>query len=573
MESDPQLDLERKSSAITLSDMELFAFPELTYSLVLANIMSPRIWHWREDPWFHGITAMNPQRRILRVKQYIMDHYAFNLDLDTWGLTTKPRELARFRDVVDAYALKRSNALFGHEGEQHYFDMDIRRNFGLDQYDDGVIPYWKSEIVETMDGFRFKPTFETGAGECLSFAALYAAALFIVARIPLEDVYVLCTPLHAHAFIDVEDGVLTNNRRILTKSMWFNGSALSAKARRALEHEHVTLVSHESGYVHTLFRDATMDHEAYHGFCEKLGAFCRTDLTESILGDFLRQAPHLQPSFQYRWVFRDRECYIGAERIFAYEHDTSYRFTDETREKLLGEIDVDEFHRRPMAKRLVMNDLEGYIREQQINLWNPSQIGRLKSEFETDCRETPLALDSLHSFCNVEPKLPPGQEKLFVKRKKPLGLTTEMDRAAVFERLAAIREQNSMVDLAFYTYRDMSMTEVGPFLHAALERNPVSLTAMREIDTFEVFAQMESLESESIFEEPARLAQPDEVWNFGRGDGVEKALFLANILRDRMPDKEIVIEVSPDQAVVKMAAEEFTFASKKGLEQQVWDLE
>ena len=37
----------RCSSAVTLSDMEVFVFPELLYSLVLANIMSPRLWRWR----------------------------------------------------------------------------------------------------------------------------------------------------------------------------------------------------------------------------------------------------------------------------------------------------------------------------------------------------------------------------------------------------------------------------------------------------------------------------------------------------------------------------------------------
>ena len=35
---------------------------------------------------------------------------------------------------------------------------------------------------------------------------------------------------------------------------------------------------------------------------------------------------------------------------------------------------------------------------------------------------------------------------------------------------------------------------------------------------------------ESIYDGPARLAQPDEVWNFGRGDGLEKCLVAANAL-------------------------------------------
>ena len=56
---------EEKSSAVTLSDMEIFIFPELMYSLVLANILSPRIWKWRELEWFDGIREMRPKKRLL----------------------------------------------------------------------------------------------------------------------------------------------------------------------------------------------------------------------------------------------------------------------------------------------------------------------------------------------------------------------------------------------------------------------------------------------------------------------------------------------------------------------------
>ena len=45
-------ELEKYSSAITLSDMEIFVFPELMYSLVLANIMSPILWKWRQEDCF-----------------------------------------------------------------------------------------------------------------------------------------------------------------------------------------------------------------------------------------------------------------------------------------------------------------------------------------------------------------------------------------------------------------------------------------------------------------------------------------------------------------------------------------
>ena len=111
--------------------MEVFVFPELIYSLLLANLMSPRIWPWRDDPWFKNLARLKPGRRLQRLKQFIMDHYVFNLDLNTWGLTTKAREMARFGDFIDTDALRQSNALFGYEGDKYYFDIDIRTHFGL----------------------------------------------------------------------------------------------------------------------------------------------------------------------------------------------------------------------------------------------------------------------------------------------------------------------------------------------------------------------------------------------------------------------------------------------------------
>ena len=78
--TDPKIDLERRTSAMTLSDMEMFIFPELIYSLMLANMMSPILWRWREDPWFKGIQKKSLVARVNRLKQYIMDHYVYNLD-------------------------------------------------------------------------------------------------------------------------------------------------------------------------------------------------------------------------------------------------------------------------------------------------------------------------------------------------------------------------------------------------------------------------------------------------------------------------------------------------------------
>lgn len=567
-------DLERKSSAVTLSDMEVFVFPELMYSLVLANIMSPRIWEWRSDPWFSGMESMTPYRRITRLKQYIMDHYAFNLDLDTWGLTTKEREMARFREYVSPEALAQSNALFGYQGDKYYFDIDIRTHFGLDKYEGDVIPYWKTETVEAMDAFRHKPTYATGAGECVSLAALYAAALFIVAHVPLSDIYLMATPLHSQNFIDVGTGVLTNNRRIVTKNMWFNGTALSAQARRALENERVTVVAHESGYIHILFPKATIDPLVYKNFTGKLRRFLQTPLSPEILGNFLRQNSELQKCFQVRWRNFGVDHYISMEKLLTYEYASPFRFNDDTRERLMMEVAGEDFESRPLPGRIIFDDLEQLVRQRRVDIRTTEGFDLLVEQVGASCPKAQDAIEQLRRFCFTEPRLPDPDTKTFERDRSPLGLVPGMERADVIARLESLRDGNETAALAFYAYRDLNRTEPQPFLKAALERSPVSIAACAALSDEAVAKAVRNLAGESIYDEAGRLAQPDEVWNYGRGDGVEKALLLANVLRARHPEAPLAIDVRPDSATLRLGHEgraAHRFPSSKQLRPQTWD--
>lgn len=565
-------DIERKSSAVTLSDMETFIFPELMYSLVLANIMSPRIWRWRDDPWFAGLERMKPYQRILRLKQYIMDHYMFNLDLDTWGLTTKERELARFADFVSEDTLRKSNALFGYEGDKYYFAIDIRTHFGLDKYAGNVIPYWKTETIEAMDAFRYKPNYTTGAGECVSLAALYTAALFVIARIPLKDIYLMATPLHSQNFIDIDNGILTNNRRLVTKNMWFNGTALSDQARRALTNERITIVAHETGVVHTIYQKATMDEKAYAHFAQRLQGYLNIRLTDEIIVNFLRHSHDIQKCFQIRWSQHGADNYIGAEKVFAYEHSGPYKLNKKTRHKLMGDIETEEFQPGQMPRRIVLNELEDFVQQNNIELNNPRDLARLKKPFASDCLESEVAIDSLVRFSHVEPRLPDLETKQFIADQEPLGIELEMSREEIIDRLTGIRNSNDTADMAFYAYRDLNRSDPWPFLLAAMERNPVSIKGAEALDSTAIARKVKAMPDESIYDEPGRLAQPDEVWNYGRGDGVEKAILLANILHSRMPDEEMTIEVRPDRASLRAGQEKYDFQSQKGVREQTWPL-
>ncbi|MBN1628174.1 MAG: hypothetical protein JW990_00270 [Thermoleophilia bacterium] len=569
--------LERKSAAVTLSDMEVFIFPELMYALVLANIMSPRIWAWRDDPWFDGLESMTPYRRITRLKQYIMDNYAFNLDLDTWGLTTKPQEIARFKDYVDPGALAQSNALFGYEGDKYYFDIDIRTHFGLDKYEGDVIPYWKTETVEAMDAFRHKPDYPAGAGECVSLAALYAAALFIVARIPLSEIYLMATPLHSQNFIDTGTGVLTNNRRLVTKNMWFNGSAISAQARRALENERVTVVAHESGCIHILFPTATIDPKAYKDFADKLRRFLQTPLTPQILGNFVRHNPELQKCFQVRWHNFGMDHYIAIEKLLAYEQSCPFRFNDDTRERLMMEVAGEDFEAHPLPERIILDDLERLVKDKKVDIRTPQGYALLVEAVEPSCVRVQDAIDQLRRFCWTDPRLPDPATKTFVRDQPPLELEVGMERADVVARLESLRDTNELAGLAFYAYRDLNRIEPEPFLKAALERCPVSIAACEGLSDEAVVKAVEAFAEESIYDEPGRLAQPDEVWNYQRGDGPEKALLLANVLRARYPGARLTITLNPKKTTLDLSGgsspknNSYGFKGRLGLRPQSWD--
>ena len=105
-----------------------------------------------------------------------------------------------------------------------------------------------------------------------------------------------------------------------------------------------------------------------------------------------------------------------------------------------------------------------------------------------------------------------------------------MDYAAVSARLRAIRGANRAAALAPYAGHELGETESSPFAKAALERSPVSKAALGAADPDAAIARIAALGDESMYDGASRLAQPDEVWNFGTGDGLEKCLLAANIL-------------------------------------------
>jgi hypothetical protein len=564
--------VEKYSSAVTLSDMEVFIFPQLMYALVLANIMSGRLWAWRGDPWFSKTGAQGEMKRVQRLKQYIMDNFSFNLDLDTWGLTVKEREIARFSAFVSEDILARSNALFGYEGDRYYFDIDIRRHFGLDKYTSNVIPYWKTETIEAMEAFRHKEGYAGGAGECVSFAALYAAAAFAVADIPLDRIFLLATPLHSQNFLDIGDGVITNNRRIVTKNMWYNGTELSAKARRALENETVTIVAHNTGHIHTVFPNASIDRNRYGQLKSKLAKFLSTDITYEILANFLRHRSGLQKYFQISFNKHGKTLYIEAEKAYSYEHSSKLRVGDATQENLLMEIEDDEFYADPCPHRFDLGKLQAFLGGNRFSINCTDGIDKLKAQLADGPVGGAHIVNEMIKFCGTEPAMP-GEQKIWAApgTVPPVTLDGVTSAAEAREALTGQRRANETVDLAFMAFRDLSSSPWKPFLKAAVERNPVCAVGCDGMTVNDAYKYLTSpaFADVSIYDEDCRLAQPDEVWNYRRGDGLEKAVTLASIYVSKKANgaaDDAAIDISGKRVRLICGRDEFLFETDKRLE-------
>jgi hypothetical protein len=557
--------LEKYTSAITLSDMEIFVFPELMFSLVLADIMSPVIWRWRELDCFKKLQGKSSYRKLMRLRQFIMDEFDFNLDLETWGLTNKDKEVKRFAGFIPPEVIAESNALFGYHGDSYYFDVDIRKHFGLDKYDSDIIPYWKTETVEAMNAFRLKEGYKTAAGECVSLSALYAAAAFIVCGIPLEDIYMILTPLHSQNFIYLQDGVLTNNRRLITKTMWFNGTAISNKAQRALRNENVTIVAHPSGYVHCLYKQASIDKQLYQDFTQKLGSYLSTELTLEVFASFLRYHQEYQKFFQLCRDCHGQPKFLRAEVLFHYEHGSDYKIGCKTHDKLLAEVSDEDFAAYELPGRIRCEQVEEFITSRKVDVRNPQGKMALRKFIETVVSDAEQFMDQLADFVYIEARLP-SLDKNFTPAE-PIKIPVEHTREQIIDYLRQIRQSNTTADLAFYAYRDMESCDWVPFVKAAVERNPVSVQMVNSKSLEEVHCWLQQMNSVSIYDSK-RLAQPDEVANYKTGDGLEKAFLLADIIREKNPKQDIKIAVDNDVVVVT-GQREYRFLSAKGLQKQV----
>jgi len=352
----------------------------------------------------------------------------------------------------------------------------------------------------------------------------------------------------------------------MTKNMWFNGTSLSEKARRALENEKVIIVSHITGHIHTVYKRATIDRDAYDTFARKLTSFVKSPLTPAIFINFLRFKSEYKCLFQYHYLRAGTSHYITLEKLFEYEHSLKVSMNEETRGRLLAEVDSEEFQYDPVPGKIILNEVEAFIKRH-----SDSDLKVIETEFtesfptrHTDCVRKMFA--DIREFIITEPRLPSADREFEPETHPQISVTDSRDE--IISKIRSLAGVSEMALLTLYVYRDMALTDWKPFVKAAIERNPVCHADLGGRDAEEIYSLINELTNESIYG-PGRLAQPDEVWNFRRGDGTEKAFLMADALVFNDPGAEVEIIVEDDQAVVGYNHRHFRFATVKGLRKKI----
>ncbi|NLH15794.1 MAG: hypothetical protein GX455_04380 [Phycisphaerae bacterium] len=254
--------------------------------------------------------------------------------------------------------------------------------------------------------------------------------------------------------------------------------------------------------------------------------------------------------------------FVKAEVLFGYEHGSRFRIADMTFDKLLDEVSREDYSIYPIEDRICCEQLMSFVRGNQITIHNPADREKLVTYMTSYVPDARRFVEELYAFLHLVPRMP-AFEKTYVP-SEPIRIPVGSSREQVIDYLESIRSRHTVADLAFYAYRDLSRCEWEPFMMAAIDRSPVSIEMARDKSDTQAFEWLAVMDNESIYE-GKRLAQPDEVANYGTGDGVEKAITMANILHARYPDRPMTIRIE-GESVVLSADAEYRFISTKGFD-------
>ncbi len=229
--------LEKLSAAVSLTVLEIDFYPnELIPAFLLANLMSPALWAWRDEKKAGSDDGIlySPKNRLNQIQRFFHRYTFTNIEGapggDPWGLLSFAEEEERFGSEFVQKIRAEYDATFRKllvENPESQFGQIINQSY----YREGFFPRLKNETLEVMNAFASVNEEGKRSGKCIGLGMLWAAALVVWGRFALDRIIITGNRAHMFVFLDDDDGHLLNNTKWFSNTRINNQSELSEFVR------------------------------------------------------------------------------------------------------------------------------------------------------------------------------------------------------------------------------------------------------------------------------------------------------------------------------------------------------
>lgn len=229
--------LEKLSTAVSLTVLEIDYYPhELLPAFLLANLMSPALWAWRTEKKAQAGEGvlLSPKSRLNQLQRFFHRYTFTNIPGqpggDPWGLLDFAEEERRLGSDFVGRIRREYDATFRKllvDSPESQFGQIINQEY----YKQGLFPRLKNETLEVMDAAALVDPEGKRSGKCIGLGMLWAAAMAVWGRFPLDRIVITGNRAHMFVFLDEEDGHLLNNTKWFSSTRINNQSELSEFVR------------------------------------------------------------------------------------------------------------------------------------------------------------------------------------------------------------------------------------------------------------------------------------------------------------------------------------------------------
>jgi len=277
--------LEKLSAAVSLTVLEIDFYPnELIPAFLLANLMSPALRAWQSEKKAGSDDGIlySPKNRLNQIQRFFHRYTFTNIagepGGDPWGLLNFAEEEKRFGSEFVQKIRAEYDATFRKllaENPESQFGQIINQSY----YREGFFPRLKNETLEVMNAFALVNEEGKRSGKCIGLGMLWAAALVVWGRFPLDRIIITGNRAHMFVFLDIEDGHLLNNTKWFSSTRINNQSELSEFVRVVASSTETTFFYNpEMGMCHCTTRTSQIPQQHITNIYANIGGFVSNPL-------------------------------------------------------------------------------------------------------------------------------------------------------------------------------------------------------------------------------------------------------------------------------------------------------